>query len=275
MSPNKQEILKPLSPAALEEYGALKNVTAPTGDFDPSGNWKHVYHIRLTGPPWKNDRGYLVVQRTTGAGTADARLSVKQVTLQTSGPVQRDHTLGLHVTKVELDCRDDMLSTPVRWSLSSRLYNAINDNEYPTARVMVQGRARNGHCTLKTGNDQFRRKLPARYTCLWSLFDALQRLPGKETPETKFALLQELDKLKDGQRLSYREETDISFGGRKIATTCYQHLGQGILPYRYYTGPAGRLLLAVSGQRAYILDPDAPTKVQKRIEWKKKQEAGQ
>jgi hypothetical protein len=62
-----------------------------------------------------------------------------------------------------------------------------------------------------------------------------------------------MDLVKERQRLSYRERTNIHFGDAEIDVHRYQHLGRGLLPWDYYVDESGRLLLAISGIRACIL----------------------
>lgn len=65
----EKQIARPLTPAALADYGELSTLT-PAGSFDPRGAWKHTYRIWMTGGTWANYRGYLTLERTAPADGA-------------------------------------------------------------------------------------------------------------------------------------------------------------------------------------------------------------
>ncbi len=91
----------------------------------------------------------------------------------------------------------------------------------------------------------------------WSVFDVVQRLPGREAQTLKFALLEEMDLLKPGQRRAFREEKQVELGGRRVRLRGYHQIGRGVLPWLYWVDESGRLLLAYSGVRAFLYDAQA------------------
>jgi hypothetical protein len=50
-------------------------------------------------------------------------------------------------------------------------------------------------------------------------------------------------------------------GGKQLALTGYERIGEGILPYRYWLDEQHRLLFVLSGPRSYLYDPDARSHV--------------
>ena len=74
-----------------------------------------------------------------------------------------------------------------------------------------------------------------------------------------FDLLDELEKLKPGHQLSYRQKATIRHGRREVAVHCYQQLGRGYLPILYHVDENRRLLLVLSGRRGYALDLNGNT----------------
>ena len=48
---------------------------------------------------------------------------------------------------------------------------------------------------------------------------------------------------------------------RKLGLSCYQMIGEGLLPYLYWVDDQRRLLMAISHTRAYVFDPDAEARV--------------
>ncbi|MBM4049677.1 MAG: hypothetical protein FJ279_31665 [Planctomycetes bacterium] len=63
--------------------------------------------------------------------------------------------------------------------------------------------------------------------------------------------------LKPNQRLAYRRSLELPLSDQKVKLHCFEHLGEGILPYEYWLDDQRRLLIAVSGMRAFIFDPTA------------------
>jgi len=154
----------------------------------------------------------------------------------------------------ELQCRADALTSPRSWRVTSRILDLVNGKEFERARVEESAQVRNGTIRVRTAGGTFTREAPATFTCNWSLFDTVQRLPGERTTALEFDLLQELDELKTGHRLRFREKTSIRHAGKTVPVTCYQQLGRALLPYHYYVDEHHRLLLITGGSRAYILD---------------------
>ena len=90
----------------------------------------------------------------------------------------------------------------------------------------------------------------------WSILEAVQRA-GANGEQRGFTLLDEMDKAKPGYRLMESGEEKIPFGGESVPVRRYHLIGQGLLPTVYYVDENRRLLLALSGLRAYILNPEA------------------
>ena len=107
---------------------------------------------------------------------------------------------------------------------------------------------------LTDGRTQRQIPAPGAYAVNWALFEAVGRLPREEFEPLRFTMLDHFDQLKPGQVLSYRETADVSLGGRSVRLHAYDHLGEGIVPWIYWVDDEGRLLFAVSGLEAYLLD---------------------
>jgi hypothetical protein len=127
-------------------------------------------------------------------------------------------------------------------------------------RVEESGEVKDGGVEVRPAKEGMRPrtlKVPSPFTSNWSLFEAVQRLPGKETSPIQFALLEDLDLLKEGQRLTFRGETTLTLNGKTIPLQEYQQIGDGILPFHYNLDEQRRLIVALSGQRAYLWNPKA------------------
>jgi hypothetical protein len=234
---------KPLSLEALREYGAFEGFQAP-GAFDPEGTWTHTYRIWLVGTGRDHDRGSLRIERgapANGSTTLDVALTVRQA----AGTTQD--------TKAKVECRTDPLCTPTSWQMSSMILDAQGQ---PIEATKVEQSAIVGSegVEVTTGDVTSLRKVPRPFTSNWSLFDAVQRLPGEAAKPLQFTLLEDLELVKRGQRLSFRETVEFDFGGGAQVLHGYDQVGEGILPYHYWVDEHSRLLVVISGIRAYILD---------------------
>ena len=228
-----------MSLEALEQFGVFKGFNPPTGAFDPRGPWRHAYSAWVVGA---DTAGYLVVERSA------TTLKVKQAIAQSAGATQH--------TEATLECADDDLATPRAWRLEAWL-DGLDGKPVPFTKVSGQAVLKDGNLEFKTGGRSVTRKVPARITCNWSLFDVVQRLPGAQTQPLAFALLEDLDLPKPEQRLAFRESREIKLNGRAVKLDRYDHLGQGVLPWQYWVDGQHRLLAAFSGQKAFVFDADA------------------
>jgi hypothetical protein len=233
---------QPLTLAALREYGELDGFQTP-GRFAPDGQWKHTYRIWLVN---RRDYGFLSIERSPSSDGRSITLDVEVSVQQAAGTVHR--------TRSQIQCADDALSTPRSWKIESEiLSSALQPTEVTRVREKAQVKGRK--LSITTAERSLDREIPAVFTSNWSLFDAVQRLPGNGASTLEFALLEDLDLLKQRQRLSYWQSTELDIGGDSLQLTGYQQIGAGILPYQYWVDDQHRLLFAISGIRAYIFDP--------------------
>lgn len=244
---------RPLSLDYLRQFGLLKGFTPPEGKFDPAGAWTQSYRLWLVQPFLGG--GALTLQRTPTDG--GARLDVTYDVAEYTGYVRR--------TKVRVECAGDALATPTAWTLSSQVCG-VDDKPTKGTTLSEAGTLRGGQLEIRFGDRSRKEKIVTPATSNWSLFDAVQRLPGKATRPLSFTLLEEMDLIKPRQRLEFREEKDFKVGGTTLHLRGYQHTGQGVLPWQYWVDDAGRLLFAFSGVRAFIYDPQATAWMQKKLD---------
>jgi hypothetical protein len=254
----RQDITRtqPLTLAALREYGELDGFRAP-GSFAPDGQWKHTYRIWLVN---RRDYGFLSIERRPSSDGGSVTLDVEVSVQQAAGTV--------HQTRSRIQCADNALSTPQSWEIESEILSS-DLQPIEVTRVREDAKVKGGKLSITAAGRSLNREIPAVFTSNWSLFDAVQRLPGKEAPTLEFALLEDLDLLKQRQRLSYWQSTGIDIGvdgGDSLQLTGYQQIGAGILPYQYWVDDQHRLLFAISGIRAYIFAPNAQKDMEQRLQ---------
>jgi len=247
----------PLTLAALRQHGALEDLSLPVGRFDPRGEWRHTYQIWLVGNRARRIGGVLQLGRSAAAGNGSVTLKVDMSVVQLAGTIHR--------TKATLQCAADPLATPRSWQIESTIVDS-SGKPLDVTTVAESARVKDGTIEVTAGTRKFVRNVARVFTSNWSLFDAVQRLSGEETKPLEFALLEDLDLLKEGQRLSYWKTMDFELGGRTLRLHGYQQIGNGILPYQYWVDDQHRLLFAISGVRAYLFDPEAPNRLEQRLQ---------
>ena len=251
-------IARPLTPEALAEYGELATVQ-PKGNLDPDGEWEQSYRIWMTGGAWDSYQGYVTLKRTPLENN-EFRLDVVEALLMA-------RTRSVHETKVTAQCRCNTLATPVSWHLDSRVYDLKTEEEFQDAKVKQEGTADNSQIAITTNGRKKTASAAPAWTWNWSLFEAMQRRPGAEDCPGSFDLLDDLDSMKAGQRLIRRGKTTIPIGNDDVPVLRYDQIGRALLPTRYYVDESGRLLLAHTELRAYILDATVQETHAKKLKW--------
>lgn len=254
---------EPLTPDALAQYGHLE-IDAPEGGFDPQGTWTQcwqIYLLRQTS--WEpHHQGHIEITRKPTEGRV--RLAIRQANFQ--GPQRailpngrRELVKSVCDTRADLVCRGDAYLTPESWTLDTAL-RRVDGTGFEGTRLTKTMGIRKGRIEMTCNGRTVSRPVPpGNLTCNWGLLTTLSTLDGRE-PLT-FTLLDELDKVKTDHHLHRAADRRIQFGRRRVAVHCYHQIGRGTLPWEYYVDASSkRVLLAISGLRAYILDDSAAAK---------------
>lgn len=235
-------------PGAARFYGQ-----PPERDFDPNGSWRATYVILDNAParlvPKLRAEGHLRLERTAQGENGLFLLDVELMA--------RKQRLGSFRTTIHARCRPDRIGTPEAWKLSTVSLNA-KDEPVEATRVEESGRIEDGRI-LRRGKRVRNVEAPAAVTANWSLFEAVQRLGGREIEPVEFTMLEDFDLVKPNQRLSYWGTTEVVLGGKPVRLTGYQQIGDGILPYHYWVDESGRLIFAYGALRGFLFNPAADT----------------
>lgn len=251
--PKPEMVKHPLTPTVLSEIGVLAATPLPGGDFDPLGEWRQCYRV-WTCYGYRNqsnrDQGTLVLSRSRGKSDRRFGLAAEQTLRMDPKKHECDHHLS-----AQIRCRSDDLATPVEWTLGSRFTGGIEGQDPSdmdhAERVELSGK------TLRVGigGRRRRRQVSERFTADWCLFEALGRMPFGDGAVVEFDLLEGLTVWKPGQRLSYRDRLPVTWGDESTSLHCFQQIGMGVWPYEYWLDDEHRLVLVITGVRAYILQP--------------------
>lgn len=242
---------KPLPRSLAATAACLKELQPPTGAFDPNGSWEHHYAVWILYP--KNSP-YAQPPVKSGGFRLRRKPVVDGVSLDVSLATKMGGGRAFYHTAAKITCAADELATPREWEL--RAEALLADAPVENTALRVSGKVAGGKIHLVASKE---RTLPApkRFTSNWTLFDALQRLPGNDVELAQFAMFEEMDLLKPNQRLAYRQSLEVETAGGKVRLHGFEQIGEGILPYCYWLDDQRRLLLAVGGLRAFVFDPTA------------------
>ena len=208
-------LMKPL----LDEF------KAPVAAFDPQKAWKSNYLTYCLAVNVKIPIGSVTLDRASSGSGFVLRVRCER----TAGKGR------VHLLDGEVRGATDELATPREWRVSGDAAGARG------ARLRSTW---NGSTV----------KMSGKLSHQWSLLDAVQRMPQKPFPKLSFQYLTYDGTLLPGHTLAYRGAVEIETGQGQLRLHGYEQLGVGILPWIYYTGDSGRLLIAVSGLEAWLFD---------------------
>jgi hypothetical protein len=204
----------------------IAGAARPGKAFDPCGAWLHRYSVWLM--PAKRDRqpsiaGSLLLRRSIAS--EGPSLDVEQV-CEFRGPGAQEK-----LTAVVL-CRQDALSTPVSWTVDSCILDVA------AHQIAHTSASQTGHSDGLVS-----------VTSNWSLLDAVQRLPFA-AQAVRFDLIEDMTLPKPNQLLRYA-------GSPSPGIHRFEQTGWGVLPVEYWLDDSHRLLMAVYGVRAFVLEEES------------------
>ena len=229
----------PLTPELLTELEEWHGGPETPADFDPSGSWTHTYRIVTTSGYYEtgsNSVGHLRLARTPGDETFTLRVDQEVVHVESI----------THVFHAEIVCSNDVLASPLSWSMSSHFVGPDDERRADLDQNEI-GRTKDGKVTIQVNGIENVQE--GRVTGDWCLFEAVQRLPFESSGPLSFDLLEGMSTVRPGQKLSYR--------GLDGGYHSFHQLGSGALPYQYWLNDRHQLMVVVTGARSYLLDPEA------------------
>jgi hypothetical protein len=251
----------PLTPAMLKSMNVLGDFPPPPGDFSLSGDWTHHYRI-LTCHGYTNDgndnNGMLTIKRSVDKVEDVIKFDITQ-------KIVNDEAI-VNIIEAHVICVPDILSSPSSWEITSR-FIASDGKPAPQLTTQQSVQISGSNMLIKTAGKTIKRKVKTPVTSDWTLFDAIQRdaLFNRLMPAS-FTMLEGLSLIKPNQQISHPSRTSLD----DTTLFRYSQTGDGILPYDYWLDERHRLVLAVTGARAYILDDNAAQAVAKHEQAQRK-----
>jgi hypothetical protein len=241
-------VSRPLSPTRLTELGVLKRFPVSLSGFDPQRGFRHDYQLWITYGhfPHSGNRtvGALKLRKNDPAGEIQ-KLDIVQ---SYSNAEEVVHSLTAAVT-----CRHDRIAQPQEWLLTSEFSNTKDTWKGLATKLTTKYAVEGTTLTVSADGRLSTRKLPGPTSSDWCMFEAIQRMPFDNELKLKFDILEGLSALRPGHRLTYAGEVQHQWGKDAVKLHCFRQFGQGMLPYEYYLDDTHRLVMVVSGYRAYIL----------------------
>jgi len=243
------QITEPKGDFSLEFVAArLKTLRPPPDEFDPCGRWKLTYGVYTfaaitSGATPGNRTGTLTMSREPREGGSVVELDFEK--LLVGGSTQK--------VVARLVCRDDALATPTKWDCSSEFFDRRKD-PLPRSRLRKSATLAGSRMEIDDGKYTQVIEIDGPFTINWALFEAMGRLPRGPFSPLEFTMLDHFDQVKRGQTLAFRKSLSTKLGNRDVRLHAFDQLGRGIVPWVYWVDDAGRLLIAMAGLEAYILD---------------------
>jgi hypothetical protein len=252
----------------------LTNFRIPERVFNPHGDWSLSYGVYTftsmrQGPTPGGLVGRMTLARkVVGENEADLTLDYEK---DGRGTIQK--------VAGRIRCKTDALSTPSRWEYSAEVVDS-QGKPYENSKIAKRGRAGDGRIEIVDDCSTRRLAINGPFTINWAVWDAVMRMPHESAEPLRFTMLDHFDQLKYRQTLAFRKSANVTLGqrrvkeqvwqelekgrvrqtrwamtgGRDVTLHAFEQLGEGIVPWIYWTDDQGRLLFAVSGLEVYVLD---------------------
>lgn len=252
----------------------LTNFQIPDGAFDPNGDWQLDYGVyTFSAQSQKPTPGGLVGRMALTRKAVAENEAELTLDYEKAGPGTVQKVAG------KIRCKTDALSTPIRWEYSAQVVDS-QGKPYENSIISKRAEAANGRIEIADSHSTRRISLNSPFTVNWAVWDAVMRMPREPAGPISFTMLDHFDQLKRGQTLAFRKSAVLTLGqrrvkeqvwqelekgrirqtrwattgGREVTLHAFQQLGEGIVPWVYWTDDQGRLLFAVSGLEVYVLD---------------------
>ena len=216
----------------------------PIGDFDPAGQWQQSYAMFVMEGPGGNKVGEVSLERVP-KGQQNFTLTVRTRRLGNSGFSQ--------FQQAELQCRTNTVATPESWVFDTKMARDPGEQPYLQSGGRRNAAVANGtlavHDRWRTGKTV----LDGPYSSEWTLLEAVQRLPGEQTRDLDFTLIDDYDTPQPGHRLAYRGTAKVMLRSGPEQLTGFFDLGHALVPTTYWVDRHHRLLFVCSGLMVYAL----------------------
>jgi hypothetical protein len=222
----------------------LSGFKPPQAAFEPRGDWSLAYDVHSLTGYWPPAGKLQIHRKSVNGDTFDLGVNYTKI-------LQDGYR---HIVIGRIRCRGDELASPLEWTFDCSTV-AADGTLVPNTALKQSAVRKNVHIEFTDGKG-FVHSVDIRspFTISWALLEAVQRLPRRQFEPLRFTLLDQFDLPKPNQTVSYRTTELVVLGNKETRLHAYDHLGEGIVPWVYWVSDAGRLLFAISGIEAYVLN---------------------
>ncbi len=252
----------------------LMGFRIPKEPFEPNGQWQLDYGVYsftslAQGPvPGGLVGSMTLARKPLQEGEAELTLNYKK-----NGPGTVQKVAG------KIRCKTDTLATPVQWEYSVEVVDA-EGRPYPTSRIAKRAEVSEGRVDVVDDHGTWRLAINGPLAINWALWDAVMRMPRQKAEPIRFTMLDHFDQIKQRQTIALRKSSVVTLGqsrvqeqsgqklekgrigqarrattgGEEVTLHGFEQLGEGIVPWVYWTDDQGRLLFVIAGLEVYILD---------------------
>lgn len=234
-------------PGLVKIAPLVSSYELPQSSFPQNGKRSQRYRIFSLAYSELTPQGTILLEREP-VSEEQCRLKIQ---------VNRPAVSGFrHWTQAELLCRNDALSSPLSWTVSTKVAPHELAPAYLQSGMSKSATLEDGYIRYQCGPHHFREPVDRPVTCKYNLLDAVQRLPFEKTQRLEFLCLDEFDQVGGLQRLQYRQTETVGLGNGPERLHSYQQTGFGQVPALYWTDSNGRLLFVVSGIEVLVLEEE-------------------
>ena len=252
----------------------LASFRIPEDAFDPAGDWELSYGVytftaHRQGPTLGGQVGRMALARKT----------VNEREVELTLDYEKDGPGTIQKVAGRIHCGTDVLSTPSRWEYSAQVVDG-QGKLYENSKIAKRATASDGRIEIVDDHSTRRVAINGPFTINWAVWDAVMRMVPESAEPLRFTMLDHFDQLKYRQTLAFRKSAVVTLGqrrvkeetwkelekgrirqtrwnlvgGRDVTLHGFEQLGEGIVPWVYWTDEQGRLLFVVSGLEVYVLD---------------------
>lgn len=255
---NRKKIEGAFTPETLFEYGIFNPEICNTGKMDFKNGWTNTYSTMSCygHQEFIIDIGDVTIahqpEKGTGAYTM-TQVYKNYVSDMFFVPDDEREPEMLNINTATLTADNSAIPVLKEWNSTASLTSTARPslNQSFTEKVTVTGTILN----VKTVNGKYKRQLDSAPTCDWLIFAAVQQLPKDPALTHSFDMLEACRAHRPGQELTFKGQKTYTFGSKKVKLSCFEQIGEGILPYQYFLDENNRLVLVISGYRILVLNP--------------------
>jgi hypothetical protein len=252
-TPGKSFSLNPNLPVPPDEMrllgGYIHNYRLPDGLMEPDGGWTAVFDMlgfSATPEYEKNANTAAMSNEVMG------QVSVSRPRGKTEYHIRMNFlpTRAVEDVMAVIRCNDDELASIRDYEL---VWNFKSDSQAGYTRREA-GAVRPGELQIlsESFTDSFKTGNPL--TCLWTLFDAVRRLPAEAGSVRTADMYMDLSSLRRNQRIRFGGGGQVQTAAGTVPLKFYEQTGEGSPPIHYAVDEQQRTLFVTQGQLGWGLN---------------------